>query len=222
MPGPCHELQERQHLMTSFVSHRLVSEGAPLDCLYLPVPDARAGVVWGFGSGGGFHGPAGGLYDRLGEALHRGSIASLQVAYRRPGDLRACVADVLAGVAWLAMDVAPRVALVGHSFGGSVVICAGAASPAVVAVAALSSQSQGTEDVAALAPRPLFLLHGTDDEVLPVQCSEDIHRWARKPKVLLRPACRHGLDECRDMVDRELGAWLRAQLLPERLPAAAP
>jgi fermentation-respiration switch protein FrsA (DUF1100 family) len=100
-----------------------------------------------------------------------------------------------------------------HSFGGAVVIRAGAASPAVAAVAALSSQSHGTEGVAAFAPRPLFLLHGTDDEMLPVRCSEDIHQWAREPKLLLRPACRHGLDECRDTVDRELGAWLRAQLM---------
>ena len=208
--------------MTGFVSHQLVSEGAPLDCLYLPVPDMRAGVVWSFGSGGGFHGPAGALYDRLGEALHRDGIASLQVAYRRPGDLRACVADVLAGAVWLATEAAPRVALVGHSFGGAVVICAGAATPAVVAVAALSSQSHGTEGVAALAPRSLFLLHGTDDEVLPVRCSEDIYRRAREPKVLLRPACRHGLDECRDTVDRELGAWLRTQLLSESPPSRTP
>jgi len=56
-------LRKRQ-LMTGFhtVSARL--RGAPLDCLHLPVPDARAGIVWSFGSGGGFHGPAGGLYDR--------------------------------------------------------------------------------------------------------------------------------------------------------------
>ena len=208
--------------MTGFTPHRLVCEGAPLDCMYMPVPNARAGVVWSFGSGGGFHGPAGGLYDRLGDALASDGIASLQVAYRRPGDLRACVADVVAGVAWLVADVAPRVALVGHSFGGAVVIRAGVIGPAVAAVAALSSQSHGTEGVAALAPRPLFLLHGTDDEVLPVRCSEDIYRRAREPKVLLRPACRHGLDECRDTVDRELGAWLRAQLLPERLPAGTP
>lgn len=135
---------------------------------------------------------------------------------------RACVADVLAGAAWLAADAAPRVALVGLSFGGAVVTRAGAASPAVAAVAALSSQSHGTEGVAALAPRPLFLLHGTHDEVLPVRCSEDIHRRAREPKVLLRPACRHGLDECRETVDRELGAWLQVQFLGEPLSGGAP
>jgi len=55
------------------------------------------------------------------------------------------------------VDATPGVALVGHSFGGAVVIRVGVASPAVATVAALSSQSYGTEDVASLAPRPLFL-----------------------------------------------------------------
>lgn len=125
-------------------------------------------------------------------------------------------------MAWLAAQGAPRLALFGHSFGGAVVIRAGAASPAVVAVTAPLSQSLGTQGVAALAPRSLFLLHGTDDEVLPVRCSEDIFRRAREPKVLLRLACRHGLDECRDTVDRELGAWLRAHLLHRDPHAAGP
>ena len=208
--------------MTGFAPRELASEGDRLACLHLAVPRARAGIVWAFGSGGGFHGPAGGLHDRLGEALAAEGIASLQVAYRRPGDLRACVADVQAGAAWLADQGAPRLALVGHSFGGAVVIRAGAASPAVVAVAALSSQSSGTEGVATLAPRALFLLHGSDDEVLPMRCSEDIFGRAREPKVLLRPACRHGLDECRDTLDRELAAWLKLWLLPAGPPGAAP
>lgn len=205
----------RRETMPAFVPRQLVSQGTRLDGLELALPAPRAAVVWVFGSGGGFHGPAGGLYDRLGDSLADDGIASLQIAYRRPGDLAACVADVLAGVTALASGAAYPlpIAVVGHSFGGAVVIRAGLASPAINAVAALSSQSHGTHDVGALAPRPLFLLHGTDDEVLPVACSEDIYRRARSPKLLLSPHCRHGLDECRDELDRELGRWLREQLL---------
>ncbi|HEX2541411.1 MAG TPA: dienelactone hydrolase family protein [Caldimonas sp.] len=199
--------------MPSFVPRRLTAAGEPLDCLHLGIDDARAAVVWVFGAGGGFHGPAGGLYDRLGETLAADGIASLQVAYRRPRDLKACVVDVLAGVHALAEPTPIPVALVGHSFGGAVVIRAALASPLVSAVAALSSQLAGTDDVAALAPRPLFLLHGTEDEILPVRCSELIYQRAAQPKVLVRPRCRHGLDECRDEVDRTLGAWLRERLL---------
>jgi dienelactone hydrolase len=199
--------------MSSFKPLQLTSERSPLQCLHLPVADARAAVLWVFGTGGGFHGPAGGLYDRLGESLAHDGIASLQVAYRRPGDLPACVADVLVGIAALSREAPSSLALVGHSFGGAVVIRAALVSSAVHAVAALSSQSYGTEGVEALAPKALFLLHGTADEVLPTHCSEDIYRRAGEPKLLLRPVCRHGLDECRETVDHELGTWLRTRLL---------
>ena len=52
--------------------------------------------------------------------------------------------------------------LVGHSFGGAVVITAGAASEVAIAVAALSSQARGIEAVASLAPRPLLVVHGPE------------------------------------------------------------
>src|SRR5438046_1338002 len=83
--------------------------------------------------------------------------AARQGACRRRGELRGCVAEVLAGVAALVEKAAMPVAVVGHSFGGAVVIQAGLASPTVTAVAALSSQSFGTDGVERLAPRPLFL-----------------------------------------------------------------
>jgi pimeloyl-ACP methyl ester carboxylesterase len=52
------------------------------------------------------------------------------------------VSDVLLGLAWLAAQGKRRAVLVGHSFGGAVVIAAGvAAGGMVVAVAALSSQT---------------------------------------------------------------------------------
>jgi fermentation-respiration switch protein FrsA (DUF1100 family) len=103
-----------------------------------------------------------------------------------------------------------RIALVGHSFGGAVVITAGAASAAVIAVAALSSQSRGTEPADRLSPRPLLLAHGTADEILPDRSSRDIYARAREPKrLVLYPGCRHGLDECREDLDRDLLGWLR-------------
>jgi len=102
------------------------------------------------------------------------------------------------------------VLLVGHSFGGAVVITAGAESNAVVGVAALSSQSYGTEAAGRLSPRPLFLGHGTADEVLPDRCSRDIYQRAKEPKrLVLYPGCRHGLDQCREDVDRDLLGWIR-------------
>jgi alpha-beta hydrolase superfamily lysophospholipase len=135
-------------------------------------------------------------------------VASLELAYRHPGDLKECVADVFAGVEYLTAVGYPRVVLVGHSFGGAVVIAAGAASPSVVAVAALSSQTSGAGAAGRLSPRPLLLAHGTADEILPARCSRDLYRQANEPKqLILYPGCRHGLDECRGALDRDLLAW---------------
>ena len=188
----------------------LVTDQGSISCRLHPADGGDAAVLWVFGAGGGLGGPAGGVYERLGRLLAGEGIASLQVDYRRPADLVPCVLDVLAGLAFLASRGRTRVVLVGHSFGGAVVITAGAASDAVIAVAALSSQSSGTQSVAALAPRPLLVAHGTDDEVLPDRTSRDIHARARDPKrLILYPGCRHGLDACRDALDRDLLAWIR-------------
>lgn len=173
----------------------------------------NAAIVWVFGSGGGLGGPAGGVYTRLAGLLQPQGIASLELDYRRPGELRSCVQDVLAALSWLGSLGKSRIVLVGHSFGGAVVIRAGL-SPAVVAVAALSPQVEGTADVDLLSPKPLLLIHGTDDEILPDICSRDIHDRAGSPKeLILYPGCRHGLDECRDALDRDLLRWL-GQVLP--------
>ena len=53
-------------------------------------------VLWVFGAGGGLGGPAGGIYERLAGRLVPGT-ASLQLDYRRPGNLVSCVGDVLLG-----------------------------------------------------------------------------------------------------------------------------
>jgi pimeloyl-ACP methyl ester carboxylesterase len=175
-----------------------------------------AAVVWVFGSGGGLGGPAGGVYERLAVRLRSRGVTSLQVDYRRPAHLAHSVLDTLAGMYLLEggeLAVPGRVALVGHSFGGAVVISAGTLHPSVGAVAAMSSQTFGTEAVSTLRDRPLLLIHGEDDEVLPSDCSRDIFRRAADPKdLIVYPGCRHGLDQCRDDLDRDLTAWLERSL----------
>ena len=169
-----------------------------------------AAIVWVFGSGGGLGGPAGGVYDRLGEVLRAEGIASIEVDYRRPAVLRACVEDVLTALAFLRELGKRRFVLVGHSFGGAVVINAGLADNQVVAVAALSSQTSGAGGAAQLAPRPVLFIHGQADEILPDRCSRDLYAMANEPKqLILYPGCRHGLDQCREELDRDLLEWLR-------------
>src|SRR4051812_39843866 len=121
-----------------------------IPCRWHDAPAGDAAVLWVFGAGGGFDGPAGGLYPRLAARLAPDGVASLELAYRHPGHLEECVLDVLFGVAYLGAVSRTRIVLGGHSFGGAVVIAAGAASPAVVAVAALSSQTYGAGAVTRL------------------------------------------------------------------------
>jgi fermentation-respiration switch protein FrsA (DUF1100 family) len=181
-----------------------------INCRVHHASNPTSAILWVFGSGGGLGGPAGGMYTRLAQALAREGWTSLRLDYRRPGHLMSCVLDTLAGVHVLEEMQLPRVILVGHSFGGAVVISAGAASPSTVGVVAMSSQTAGTGAVDKISPKPLLLIHGTADEVLPASSSQDIYRRALEPKkMLLYPGCKHGLDQCREELDEDLLAWIR-------------
>jgi pimeloyl-ACP methyl ester carboxylesterase len=104
----------------------LVTDAGSIPCRLHAAPEGNAGIVWVFGAGGGWGGPAGGIYERLARVLQPEGITSLQVAYRQPAHMQPCVEDTLTGAAFLASRGSHRVALVGHSFGGAVVINAGA------------------------------------------------------------------------------------------------
>lgn len=188
-----------------------------IHCEQFGEPSADA-VIWVFGAGGGFGGPAGGVYTRLGEQLASEQIGSLCVNYQRPGHLQPCIADVSEAIDYLLRLAAKRIVLVGHSFGGAVVIRAGIAQDAVTGVAALSSQTAGTEGVERLSPRPLLLIHGEEDEILPAWCSSDIYRRAKDPKhLILYPGCMHGLDQCAAQLDRDLTEWIHGVFTSEAL-----
>lgn len=188
----------------------LHTNNGKIDCRFHPSAAGDTAVLWVFGAGGGLAGPAGGLYTRLAAQIAPEGLASLRLDYRRPGALIPCVLDVLVGMAYLGAQGRSRIVLVGHSFGGAVVITAGAASPEVMGVAALSSQTAGTGQVGDISPRPLLLMHGTADEILPDTCSRNLYQRAGEPRqLLLYENCRHGLDDCRDEIDRDLLKWIR-------------
>jgi fermentation-respiration switch protein FrsA (DUF1100 family) len=103
-----------------------------------------------------------------------------------------------------------------HSFGGAVVIQAAAAHPIVRAVAPLSTQSFGVGPASRLSPRcSLLLMHGTDDEILPADCSRYVYSIAGEPKrLVLLDGTRHGLDEAADEVYRTVRDWVVETLRP--------
>jgi len=176
-------------------------------------PEARLGVVWVCGARGGFGGPAQGLYARLAETFRSKGITSLRLDYRQPNVFPECVLDLLAGITYFSTTGYNPVVLVGHSFGGAVVIAAGAASPHVKGVVSLSPQTYGANMAGLLSPRHLLVVHGKEDTRLPYSCGVQIHEWAKEPKKLvLYEGAEHRLDECREQLETMLEEWIPATL----------
>jgi hypothetical protein len=218
-----HSLQLRGETVESeannVVALRLHTDRGDIIARFHPVERAKKakglGVVWVGGAGGGLDGPARGLYPEACARLQERGLAGLRLHYRRPNDIYNCVLDTMAGVGFLVKKGTPSVGLVGHSFGGAVVISAAAASRHVQAVVPMSSQTYGSQLAPNVAPRPMLLIHGMADDVLSPMCSREIYAAAREPKELrLFPGAGHGLDAVRQEVLDLLVRWL-----PEKLAA---
>ena len=180
-------------------------------------PGAAKGVVWVCGARGGFGGPGPGTYQRLAEELKDREITSLRLDYRLPNFLDECILDLLVGVAGLRGLGCGPVVVVGHSFGGAVVIAAAAADPGISGVVSLSPQTYGASGAGQIAPKPILLVHGRADTRLPYSCAMQIHQMAGEPKTLvLYDGAEHRLEECRDQLEDLLRDWI-----PDTLSAAA-
>jgi pimeloyl-ACP methyl ester carboxylesterase len=109
-----------------------------------------------------------------------------------------------------------KLVLVGHSFGGAVAIGAGALlGPDALGVVALSTQVPGTEQVDQLAGRPLLLIHGESDGVLPDLCSRNVYQRAGEPKELvLLPGEGHLLDGNPDGLASRVIEFIRKAVAP--------
>jgi len=159
------------------------SRGAIPVVMHAAQTPSRA-VVCVSGAIGGFDGPAM-LYPRLGLELPRKGVSVARVNYRAPNDFDECLLDTLAALTFLKGIGHERAAIIGHSFGGAVAINAGTLSPVAATVIAISSQLAGAHVVGELAPKPLLLIHGTADEILPPRSSELIYERAGEPKRLM-------------------------------------
>lgn len=178
-------------------------------------------VIWVCGARGGFSGPGPGTYARLSERLTEQGITSLRLDYRFPNDLLECVLDLLAGVAYCQESGYGPAVVVGHSFGGAVVIAAGAASPHIKGVVSLSPQTYGAGMAGQLSPRKLLVVHGKADTRLPFSCALQIYEWAKEPKELaLYDGAEHRLEECRDQLETLLSSWI-PETLAERITLTA-
>jgi len=183
-----------------------------MECIF-HIADSDRGIIWVCGALGGLDGPSFGIFRILSEKLTAYGLSSLRLNYRLAGDFDECVLDVLTAVDFLKTRGKNRIALVGHSFGGAVVIEAGVRSPSVKAVVGLSSQTYGVKRVAELSPRPLLLIHGERDRNLSVRCSQYIYQWAREPKELvIYNNNGHFLRENHKELELKLKDWLLDKL----------
>jgi pimeloyl-ACP methyl ester carboxylesterase len=202
------------HQQEEYHPVKLITSRSSIHCRYYPVEGAEKAVIWVGGVGGDWDTPARGLYPLLSEVLRKEMIASLRIRYRHPTDLEESILDVLAGITYLQDEGIKEIALVGHSFGGAVVIQAATQSPDVRTVITIATQSYGADRVAELATGcSLLLLHGTGDRVLSPNCSQHIYNLALEPKrLILYPNANHGLDEVADEVTLVVRDWIVQQL----------
>ena len=201
---------------------KLDTERGELLCRYYSSPypqhHTSVAVIYVTGVGGGWGTPAGGLYPRLCGSLARIAIDGLRIRYRNPTDLLESVFDTVAGITFLKENHRKKaIGLVGHSFGGAVVIQAAVAAPDIVStIVTLATQSYGAaEEISKLTQGiSALLIHGTHDKVLPVYCSQQVYQQAHEPKkIILYKGAGHGLDEVAEEVYELVYGWLADNLL---------
>ena len=179
-------------------------------------------IYIGGAAAGSGEGPADSVYLRLSRELVARGVTSLRIHYREPGEFTECVLDTLAACSFLKGIGAERAVLVGHSFGGAVAIKAGELAPLASAVAALSAQRHGTQEVDRLA-KPLLLIHGSADRVLLPEASEDIFGRAQEPKRLeILEGGGHALTEVAADVHGLLGEFIATAVGDPVPPAGEP
>jgi len=180
----------------------------PIPMIFHPAAAPNRAALCVSGAIGGVDGPSK-LYPRLGRELPSAGIAIARIDYRAPNEFGECMLDALAGLSFLRAIQYGRAALIGHSFGGAVAINAGTLAPIITTVVALSSQLAGAHVVAELAPRPLLLVHGTADTILPHESSEAIYERAREPKTLrLLAGADHRFTGFGDELYQTVSGWL--------------
>jgi len=197
---------------------RLLTSRGELGGVLHPCEGGTAAVIFLGGAARGLGGP-GSVYVRLAESLIAARITSLRLQMRRPdpdpASFQECVLDALAGVSFLRGIGAERIVLAGVSYGGGVAIRAGTLSESVVGVAAISTQTFGSEAAPQLAPRPLLLVHGLDDDQFSPAIAQQIYDRAGEPKrLVLLGGVDHFWREGRDELFDILRGWIARCAVP--------
>lgn len=201
---------------------RLYIENGSILCHEFGVPGATRGVLWLGSARDGLDSPGRDLFDRFAMDLTHQGITSLRLRYREPGNLESCVEDALVGIQFLLQNGVESLVLIGYSQGGAVAIEAGAAVPdAVKGVAVVASQSFGTSAVNRLPPRPLLIVQGENDQIVPADCATYIYDRAGEPKQLtLIPGADHTFTKHPDELRTALEDFIQSCLGGKRARTA--
>lgn len=150
-----------------------------IEAVFVPCEGRTACVIF-IGDEG-----AQGVYRQLSEALaEEAGISSLRLRPRVPGEFTDGLLDTLAACSFLKGIGGETAVVVGHSYAGAVAVRAGTISPFIRAVVAIAPQRYGTQGVEEMH-KPLLLIHGANDDVLPPLASDDVYQRANEPKEMV-------------------------------------
>jgi alpha/beta superfamily hydrolase len=182
-----------------------------IDCAYYKAEGANKGVIMVTGVSGGFDTPADSLYPRLSADLKKTGISSVRVKFRNSKDLAEALIDVLVGIEFLKSENVGIIGLIGHSFGGAVVVQATFNSKNVKTIVMLSTQGFGIDPISFLPEdTSVFLIHGEEDEVISPDVSVFTYDLAHEPKriEIYDSKAGHELDNVADEVYVEIKDWI--------------
>lgn len=185
-----------------------------VECRYYAAEETDKAMIMVGGGVEDFDSPAGDLYPRLCADLPDSGISLLRVRVRYPDDLAKATMDILVGIQFLKEEGVTRFGLIGHSFGGAMVVQAAFNESSVKTIVTLSTQSLGISPISHLAEGvSVLLIHGEADEKLPPGGSMYAYFLAHEPKKLtLYKGAGHDLTEVSDEVYNEVRSWIKDYL----------
>ena len=203
-----------ENAKNDYIPIKLITDKGEISCRFYKVDSNNLGVIWVGGVGGDWDSPAEGLYPDLSQKLKENDISSLRIRYRYPHDINESAYDVLAGIRFLEDMGTSKIALVGHSLGGAVIIKAATLSNSVKTVVTLSTQSYGADSVSSISQdASILLIHGSADSVLPSSCSKQVYSKAHDPKeIIILTGNEHCLDESSEKVHQIVYDWIVSKL----------
>ncbi len=200
----------KKQTKAGYIPLSLATSRGSISCRYYHTSGVRRAVVFVGDKTGGFDSPAKNLYAKLSKELQKNNISALRIKFRFPEDLVESVLDVVVGITFLERFGIEEIALVGHAFGGAVVIQAAAAAPETVnTVITLATQAYGAEAATFLENISLLLIHGANDEILSPHSSTYVHDIAPgKKQLIVYQGATHSLQEVAQPIQKQIRKWL--------------